>query len=192
MKVRGQKIQSSNRVHIFIPRGDGNHISWWAQAVQDFDFFNEVCPAPKPPSVRKKGGKVEIDLNDPTYKQASENYDVMFSSYMIIKSLDLPENEIEWETVDFKKPKTWKNYHEELRAAGFTGFEIKRIVNQCLAANCLNEGYLEEARQNFLLGTEETNESISGQNTEQASMKSGELANDSESGPLDSPVPTEA
>jgi hypothetical protein len=56
---------------------------------------------------------------------------------------------IEWETVEADDPGTWKNWRDELAAAGLTLTEIALIEEGCLVANALSERRLKEARDFF-------------------------------------------
>jgi hypothetical protein len=100
---------------------------------------------------------------------------------MVVKSLE--PSEIEWDTVDPDNPKTWTNYAEDLRGAGFSQVEVNRIVGLVWEANCLDEAKLEEARQVFLRGQQPVSDASSGPSTEPESTPSGVPASDSASDP---------
>jgi hypothetical protein len=100
---------------------------------------------------------------------------------MVVKSLE--PSEIEWDTVDPDNPKTWANYTNDLRGAGFSQVEINRIVGLVWGANCLDEAKLERARQVFPRGQQPVSDASSGPSTEPQNTPSGEPASDSVSGP---------
>ncbi len=164
MKIKGQKLDSSpNREFIVIPRGDDREdIVLWAEAVLDMSGFEKLCPAPLPPAKIVKGGRTEYNVEAPNYLSQLNTWSDKRVAYWVIKSLDVPENEMEWETVDIQNHKTWLKWREELTTSGFSTTEINRIENMVYSANCLNEAKLEAARSNFLRGRALALESISG------------------------------
>lgn len=194
MKIRGQQVKGPNREFIVIPRGDGRpDIAFYAQAVQDTDLFNKLCPEPDPPMRKNKGGQIEYLFDDKDYKEACLRRTERYMAFTFLQSLNLPENELEWETVDLANPRTWLNYHQELKEAGFTQIEIKRLENLVYKANCLSESHLEAARANFLRMQEEAAIGTSGHLTELLNTPSGKPANASESSLQDlSIAPTSA
>lgn len=151
MKIKGQEVKGLNRRLIVIPRDNGREdITLWAQAIPNFDRFNQLCPAPLPPAVLKKGGVKEYDFNDSDYKRKSTEQNAKLSAYIVLASLDLPENELAWDTVNIDDHTTWLNYITELQEAGFTDVEVAQITRECGIVNCLNENHVEAARQLFL------------------------------------------
>jgi len=73
--------------------------------------------------------------------------------YLVIRSLEC--NEIEWDNVDVTQPATWKNWSDELKAAGLSDVECGRVVTCVLNANSLNEAKVQEAIDSFLLGRDQ-------------------------------------
>lgn len=163
MKIAGREIKGPNRVTLVLPREGGEDIVLFAQAVLDWDEFDEKCPEPKPPVVRTKDG-VNPDFSDLGYKAQAIDHGIKRMAYLTLKSLE-PSN-IEWETVNMDKPSTWTNYNKELRDAGFSVVEIQRIGAAVMQANALDEEKLEAARQVFLRGRAAEQESISGPSTQ--------------------------
>lgn len=149
MKIAGQEVSGPHVETLVLPRGDEDVIVFRAQAVQDFDEFEKLCPEPKPPGKRTKEGFVP-NLNDETYRSVLQSHNERRIAYLVVCSLE--PSKIEWETVDISNPKTWMNYVEEFKAAGFSTIEINRIVQVVMSANALDEVKLQQAREVFLRG----------------------------------------
>jgi hypothetical protein len=149
MKIHGKKIEGSNIETIVIPRGDGDPIVFRCQAVLDMEPFDKLCPPPRAPIILKPGGKRITDIEDGKYKAQIEQHNNKRMGYLILKSLEATEG-LEWETVKLSDPETWDGYQKELKESGFSSIEIMRIVNTCMAANCLDEARLDKAREDFL------------------------------------------
>jgi len=130
--------------------------------------------------VRLTKAGTEPNEEDANWRSAMLAHGRRRVAYMVVKSLE--PSEIEWDTVDPENPKTWTNYAEDLRNAGFSQVEVNRIVQLVWEANCLDETKLERARQVFARG-QQLNDASSGPSTEPESTPSGEPANDSASGP---------
>jgi hypothetical protein len=176
MKIGG--ILISNKPHeeiLVLPRGT-SQIVIRAQAILDLDIFDTLCPSPKPPGKLTKDGFIP-DNNDETYRQTLARHNEKRTAYMVIKSLE-PSN-IEWDSVDIDNPKTWINYINDFRTAGFSSIEINRIVATVMSANALDESKLEQARKLFLAGQAKELEEFLGPSIEPQSSLSGELAKDS-------------
>lgn len=146
--------------------------------VFDYDEYEALCPLPKPPMQFHKGGIKVPDLADETYLQQVNSRSDCRINYIVLKSLEYTED-LTWDTVDMKNPKTWGNYEQELKECYFTKTEVQRIQNACFEANSLSESKVEEARANFFAGLEEekANES-SGLMLAQETTSSGEVASD--------------
>jgi hypothetical protein len=178
LKINGETIQGPNIETIYIPRGD-KMIVLKAEAVLSYDDFDKLCPTPKPPVKLMKGGKKIIDVEDPGYKAAMDEWASNRSRWMFIKSLSATEG-LEFDTIKLSDPSTWTNFEKELTEAGFSDVEQRRIVNGVMTANCLNEAKLEEARDAFLLSQQEPQDQSSSPADELQITPSGELAKDSE------------
>jgi hypothetical protein len=179
MRIGGVEVKGPNEEVLVLPRLAGDVVIK-AQAVTDMSEFEKLVPEPKPPGKLTKDGWVP-QLKDETYRQKVANYNEQRFAYMVLRSLE--PSEIEWETVVPDNPKTWKNWDQELREAGFSDVEVNRVVVCVMQANALDERKLKEARELFLLGkAEESNES-SGLPTEPENTQSGEPVNESESDP---------
>lgn len=150
MKYKGKEVKGRNRVIIPIPRPDGP-IIFIAEGIKDWSEFDKLVAMPEPPEVLKPGGTRTKNLKDPAYRKRLDEYAELKSHYTNIASLRATE-ELEWDTVDFNKPETWKNFIQELKDSDFTDIEIGRIVMGCAEANSLSEVMIDEARNSFLAG----------------------------------------
>jgi hypothetical protein len=148
MKIGGVPVTKCEEL-LVLPRADGEDIPIRAVAVAINDEWEEKCPAPVPPMLQKKEGKVP-DFSDKDYKKAVKIRSNQRFALMCIRSLE--PSKIEWETVDIDKPNTWTEWDKELMEAGLSEVECNRIVNLVMAANSLDEAKIEEARRAFLRG----------------------------------------
>lgn len=178
MKIGGVKIDGPCEEILVLPRVTSDDLVFRARSVPDLDEFETRCPMPVCQKVLGKGGWKE-NLDDPTYKQALIDRGTLQHSYMVLRSLE--PSDIEWDTVDMGNPSTWTNWNDDLTNAGLSVVEVNRVILCVSTANSLNEGMLEEARENFLLGlAKEASDLCSSQDTEKASTPSGEPQSDSE------------
>lgn len=178
MKLEGKKLAGPNIETIVLPRGDGEPIVFHAQAVMDFEPFNQLCPRPKPQTILKRGGQRSQNTEDPKYKTAVDEYGRKRFAWIILTSLRQGTPTLEWETVDYDNQNTWLGYEKELREAGFSDVEIGRIHRGCLIANALDDEKLDEARQAFLLSRQALADPSSSPEDGLNSTESGEPAND--------------
>lgn len=151
MKVNGVTVTSCEEL-LVLPRSSGENIVFRAIAVSINDEFNRIVAMPVPPMVLVKGGKKEPDLTDTSYKMACSVRDDQRFAYMVLKSLE-PSN-IEWDTIDMEKPKTWVGWDDEMKKDGLSDVEVNRVVSTVMAANALDEKKIAEARRDFLRGQE--------------------------------------
>jgi hypothetical protein len=178
MKIKGQEVKGRNRDFILIPRGGGDQdIVLWVEAIPNYDEFNKLCPFPQAPQRKLASGKIVYDREDKDYLKELGTYSLRQTAYIMLKSLDQPENELEWDTVKMDKPSTWANIEEEIKAAGFSNGEFKHILDKCWEVNAMSEAKIEEARQAFAHRLEVEGADTSGPSSEQDSTKSGEPAN---------------
>lgn len=178
MKIDGVKIEGVNEDFIVIPRGD-NKIVLRARAITSYSEFDTILPLPKPPTKIKPGGKKVVDIENPRYRQAIEEYSSKRTYWMLLKSLEATES-LEWDTVQINDPSTWNNFEKELRDSGFSEIELTKIVQLVLQVNSLDEAKLEKAREDFLLSLEQQREELISQKEEQELMLSGKLVSDLE------------
>jgi hypothetical protein len=152
MRIKGKKVVSKSQEVIPFPRAGGD-IILIADAVQDWKEFDALLPEPQPPEKLKPGGVKLIDKQDPVYIKQMDEYAEQRTNYLVIASLQNTPD-LEWETVDIKKPSTWGNYRKEMIESGFTEIEIGRLLRGVMRANSLDEDMIEEARSNFLHGSQ--------------------------------------
>lgn len=176
MKLNGVKIKGPNVVEIIIPRGDGLPIVLKAQAILDMDEYDRLCPMPEPPKKLMAGGARVPNFEDEHYVSAISLRGEQKMAYITIASLQATEG-LEWEGVKLSDPSTWSQVWTELKEAGFSEFEISRIRNKVMEANCLDESKVEEARKRFLAHLAEANVKSSSLTDELSSSPSGEPAN---------------
>ena len=148
VKIKGQKVQGRNVEVIPILR-PGENIVFLAEAIENFNDFDKLCPEPTAKMVRTPAGMVP-DPNDTTLQEKIDDHNQKRTAYMVLKSLEKTP-ELEWETVDINKPETWENWRKELEEGGFTQIEIGRILTGIMAANSLSSDAIEEAKKDFLL-----------------------------------------
>lgn len=179
MRIKGQKIEGPMVEVIIIPRGEGQEdIILHAQAILDMDEFYKLLPEPKAPKAMRKGGIEFFNTEDPRYKAAIIEYNKMRVAWMILKSLQATPDLV-WERAKIEDPNTWLLYDKELREAGFSDIEVGRVINGVMAANCLNDTKMEEARKRFLAGQAAQRLVSVSQTDGQDSTPSGEPQNDS-------------
>ena len=157
MKIQGKKIEGANEIVIVIPRSSSADIILKARAVLDMAPFEQICPPPEAPKKMLPGGRESINLKDPGFLKQMSNYSVKRLSWMVLTSLEATEG-LEWDKVDMADPTTWNSFREELTEAGFSDVEVMRVVADCINVNALNEDKIEEARERFLLETQEQDE----------------------------------
>jgi len=173
MKIGGiDPATLPNEEILVIPRGE-KEVVFRAKGVVDYDEFNELCPAPKPPGKLTKHGWEPLD-NDPDYKSLIAIRNNKLEAWIIITSL-APSN-IEWDTVKPENPSTWTNWKQDLKNSGFNSVERQLISRLVFQANSLDEEKLKQARDHFLLGQQPVPDEFSGQTTEPENTPSGKPA----------------
>lgn len=174
MKVGGVEVTKCEEV-LVLPRLTGQDLVFKAQAVQSMEYFDNVCPKPKPSMRLVKGGVKEEHITNEFVEQL-ENWSRLRYAYICIKSLE--PSDIEWDTVDQSKPSTWTGWMQELRDAGLSDTEINRVQALVLDANSLNESKLKAARESFLRGQGANTAESSGPRITPENSQSGNPAND--------------
>lgn len=149
MRHKGQIIKNDNIRYVVIPRPSGD-ITFIAKPVVSFDVFDELCPAPKPPTITTQATGLQApDFTDVDYQLNVIRYNSLRSHWLIITSIK-ESPDITWDTVDYNKPDTWVSFLKELEDACFTPAEINAITSAVIDVNSLNDAQLEEARNRFL------------------------------------------
>jgi hypothetical protein len=173
MRIGGVEVTKCEEV-LVLPRMNGDLV-FKAVAVCSMDKFNDLCPKPEPPMRLKKGGVREPHLSD-DYIKTVESWSQKRYAFICINSL-IP-SDITWDEVDYDKPNTWVKWMEELEAAGLADVELQRVQSLVLDANALNEAKLKAARESFLLGQGQEDETSSGLQTTPESSPSGKPASE--------------
>jgi hypothetical protein len=187
VKIKGQKIDSKPTSDFIVFPRDSGPIAVKANAILDRDEFDKVCPMPKPPKKRIKGGQMVDDPEHPRYIAALNQHSEKFLHWLIITSLCFMDPEtkedipIEWEKVSRTDSFSWRYWDDEFKESGFGDMERKRIFSMVISVNSLSEARLDEARNSFLQHREVEPDESSSLATEQSGTPSGEPANDSES-----------
>lgn len=157
MKLNGQVLDGPKIEVVVFPRQSGDLV-FKAQAVLDYSEFEKICPRPEPKNVMRPGGKQETLVDHPEYVAAVEAWAPKQTSWMILKSLEATPGLV-WDTVDMGDPLTWDNYEKELKNAGFSTFEIHRILDAVITACGMNQEKIDDATKRFLAGQEASAES---------------------------------
>lgn len=180
MKFNGKKLDKPNEAFVVIPRHDGDMV-FKAQAVLDYQVFDDLCPRPVAPIKIHRVGGEQSDITDKTYLEQLDIYSRRRVDFMILKSLEATEF-LEWETVDMNNPETWSNYDKELADSSLTDREVDHVLGIVFEANGLSEDKINEARERFLSQQAQAKEKVD-QNTQtvaQQSSTSGGHVKDSE------------
>lgn len=174
MKIHGKKVEGPQEEVVVIPRSSGDLV-FKAKAVLNYEDFDKACPRPTPPKVIRPGGVRSSDPEDAEYLKQLDEWATNKTSWMILKSLSATEG-LEWETVDWADPKTWKNYTKEMTESGLSAGETARIISIVMEACGLNQNKIDEATKRFLATQGAAPDTVSSQNTVPNSTPSGEAA----------------
>lgn len=147
LKIGGKIISGPKSNLLVIPRQDGD-IAFRFIAVTDDSQFDLVYPRPKPPRSMRVGVGIVEKTDDPGYLGQLELREASRTDWFFLESIK--PSAIEWETVDYKIPSTWKNWRQDLKSAGFSIPEINLIFSTFVDTNMLTEEMLKEARERFL------------------------------------------
>jgi len=180
MKLKGVQIVGPQTMALVIPRANlKEDLVFTLTAILDETVFEQLCPEPIPPHIRKAGETItRPDFTDKKYHDAVQTWAEQKTAWSVITTLKSTEG-LEWETVDLNDPTTWCNWKTELAAAGFTNSERAMIVNKVAEVNGLSQHRIDEAMQRFLAGAQETVANESTLQDAALTMQSGEDANDS-------------
>lgn len=151
MRIGGKTPVTHKRM-LVLPRGDGEEpVVLWAQALLSMDDFEKYCPEPMPPVLTRPGNVKEMNWQDKGYLQQVTARGRLRNDYIVITSLKATPD-LEWDKVKYEAPETWECWKEELTAAGFSVFEIQRVLGLALEVNSLMDSLLDEAQKTFLAG----------------------------------------
>lgn len=175
MKIGTREFKNPHEETEVFPR-EGGPVVFKARAVLDYTAFNQLCPPPIPPFLKRPGQAAIKNISDPKYTLALQEYAEKKSSWMILESLKATPDLV-WDTIKFDDSSTWKNWSKELEEAKFSQGEIQLILRAISRANSLDEAYLEEARKSFFLSQVQQQSEQSFQKEDQTSTPSGEPVN---------------
>lgn len=147
MRIKGKTITPPDPVIVALPRKDED-IIFTCGPVLDYEEFEALYPAPKPPLVMRPGKANYSDTEDPEFLRAMEIYAERKTDWMILKSLSYTED-LEWDTVDMKDPNTWANYRQEMEAV-LTAHEVDLVIQGCFEANFPSENAQKQALERFM------------------------------------------
>lgn len=153
MKLHGS-VPEPATVPIVLPR-PSEDLVFHARAILSYEEFERLSPPPMPPEAIKPGGVKVKKFDDPDFKRACAQRDVLLQNWIVITALKDTEG-LEWEKVDYNNPTTWGLWVEELKEAGFPPAEINYIRRKCFEANALDDERLEEAVKVFRRAREAT------------------------------------
>lgn len=175
MKFKGQKALGPKPEYIVIPRGDDN-IVFIAKPILDYSGFEAICPRPVPPGILFPDGRKGQDLESPEFRAKLQEYIALRTDWYIINALrETPD--MEWESVDYSSPDSWKNWRTELTEF-LTEREVNSLLDGIATANGLNQEKIEAAKERFLVGMANQHNESSSPITDEKTTPSGEPAND--------------
>jgi hypothetical protein len=152
MKIAGRDPKTLPPEEVLVlPRMD-DVIVFRARGISDMTEFEKLCPEPAAPTIFAADGQTSVDMRNKDYLAALEEHSKRRWAYIVIKSLELGESHIEWDTVKLEQPSSWTNWERDLLDGGFTKVECNRVFHTVLAANSLDEVKIQRARELFLLG----------------------------------------
>ena len=157
MKIAGKKIEGVSRKTVIIKRETGD-IKFILEAVLDDSDFEKMCPRPEPDVKLLPGGARVPDLESQAYKDNLEEWAQTKTHWLFLKSISATPD-LEWETVDFSNPKTWKNYTDELLASGFSPQEQFKLLKGYMYVSGLDSEKVDDAVESFLADPQETQKS---------------------------------
>lgn len=180
MKFKGQKALGPQPEYIVIPRGEDN-IVFIAKPILDYSGFEAICPRPVPPGILYPDGRKGQDVDSPEFRKELGDYIQMRTDWYVVNALrDTPD--MEWETVNYSEPDSWKNWRQEL-GEFLTEREINQVLDGIATANGLDQAKIEAAKERFLAGMASQPNVLSSLVTDEKTTQSGEPVNESESDP---------
>jgi TusA-related sulfurtransferase len=171
MKVNGRMVDGPKEVILPIPRSDGDLIFKF-KAILNLDEFEKMCPTPTPPKVKKPGGEIFININDPAFKKAIDEWSTRQMNWRFLTSIAATEG-LEWATVKMDDPGTWGNWENDLKEAGFSVTERNVIFQHFMKADTLTNEVIEEARKRFLDSEQAVRQSLLSQTVEPKIISNG-------------------
>lgn len=176
MKMNGKPLNKEAHIrHIVIPRQEGD-ILFVARGVYDFTPFDSIFKMPEPPVVVLKGGVKKKETDNSQYLAELTEYSEIKKAWLIMESLKSSPN-IEWETVTYDNPETWRNCLSELEEY-FNPAEVTAIQEAVFIVCGFSTELIQQATSDFLAGQGALPVNCSYQDLEQVSTLSLNPAND--------------
>lgn len=148
MKLSGIKVEAKYIKEVKFYRDETEYV-FKLEAVGDYRDFEKDHPQPEPP-VKTTSKTTYRDKEDPDFVETQKEWEGWRVGWMVINTI----KEVEWDTVT-GDPSTFENWMDDLKAAGFSIFEVQRLQTEILIVNGLMEPQrIEEAIKNLSAGTE--------------------------------------
>lgn len=155
MKYKGNKPDGSRYMDVLVfPRpAEKESIALWVRALdEEWDVWNEKCPAPPIPVETGADGEVIELEEDEGYLAQLQNWGVLQTDFLVVFSITFDANPLEWDSVKLDKPSTWRHWRTEILELGLSRIELNKVLAKCIAVNSLNEDLMDQARADFLRG----------------------------------------
>jgi len=154
MKINGKNISGPSIYTFVLPIGQNpeDYVVFKFRPLTSKDKFEEIMPKPKPPTFQKPGGESGVNLQDPRFQGAMEDWYSKKTDWEFLRSISATEG-LEWSKVKEDDPNTWGLWKDELEEH-FGFVQYNRIFGAYLDANTLTEDRVEEARKRFLASQE--------------------------------------
>ena len=128
------------------------------------DTIDEIIPSPVPPKLgycrdekRKfikdaQGSPIPFyDREDPKYKKEVQRASSLQMMAMILKAIDLPENNIEWESKNERNTLAfYEDALEEFKSFGFSSGDLLYLIQEITSLSRINSDEIEDEMNDFL------------------------------------------
>lgn len=146
MLINGERVNEPFRRELRYPRLNGD-IVLQATSISCSKDFEDLYPAPEPPSEKDvRGNVVKVLHDDPEYHKKINERTICKFDYQVIRSLE----NVKWETVDLQDPKTWKNWRMEAVESGLSDLEVLDIINKVIETLQPSTELVERMKKDFL------------------------------------------
>lgn len=148
MKINGKSFSGPATKVVVFPIGD-DKIIFKLSATLDWSLFDQLCPAPVPPTITKPGGESFPDFDDADFKTAQTKWSRSRINFMAINALRDTEG-LEWDQLNINDPTTWDKFESELKSAGLPDSYINYLFTTIIELNGLDQDKIERATKDFL------------------------------------------
>jgi TusA-related sulfurtransferase len=149
MKVNGVSLAGYRVVSVDMPTESGI-VTFKFRALAVNEKFEDVMPRPNAPVKMAPGGVKHVNVDDPGYKIAIDQWANKKLAWEFLKSISETEG-LEWETVKLEDPETWENWQTEIKGYFGVGGQ-DRLFSGFVDAQYINEETIERCRKRFLTG----------------------------------------